>query len=122
MKKLLALVLAVLMVVSLTACGGNGGTTNEPTQAATGNETPTQPTEGLGSSVIEGEEAASYKEHINIALASQITTLDPGLVSNVQHYYLFNMVYNTLVFYDNNTKEFTGELATTYEWADDTYT
>lgn len=121
MKKLLALVLAVLMVVSLTACGGNGGATNEPSQAATGNETPTQPTEGLGSSVIEGEEAASYKEHINIALASQITTLDPGLISNVQHYYLFNMVYNTLVFYDNNTKEFTGELATTFEWADDTY-
>lgn len=121
MKKLLALVLAVLMLVSLAACG-DGGNTTEPTQDNSGNEPTQQTTEGLGSSVIEGEAAESYKEHINIALASQITTLDPGLISNVQHYYLFNMVYNTLVFYDNNTKEFTGELATTFEWADDTYT
>lgn len=116
MKKILAFVLAAVMILSLTACGGNNTPDNdEPAVEATKSGE-------LDSAVIEGVEAESYKEHINIALTSQITTLDPGLISNVQHYYLFNMVYNTLVFYDNNTKEFSGELATSWEWADDTYT
>lgn len=119
MKKLLALILAAVMILSLAACGGNDTPDTPDTPDTT--VAPKDPGK-LDSEVIQGSEAESYKEHINIALASQITTLDPGLISNVQHYYLFNMVYNTLVFYNNSTKEFTGELATTFEWADDTYT
>lgn len=117
MKKFLALVLAMLMVLSLAACGGNPSS-NEETPVT---PDPTKSGE-LQSQEFEVVEAEKYKEHINIALASQITTLDPGLVSNVQHYYLFNMVYNTLLHYDNNTKEISCELAASYEWADDTYT
>ena len=116
--KILAFVLAMLMVLSLAACGGT-----TPTEQAAGTPATdaTEPSE-LQSQEFEVVEAASYKEHVNIALASQITTLDPGLISNVQHYYLFNMVYNTLLHYDNNTKEISCELASSFEWADDTYT
>ena len=78
-------------------------------------------TQELTTTVVEGAEAASYQKQLNIALASQITTLDPGLVSNVQHYYLFNMVYDTLLFYDNSAKVLSGKLATSFAWADDTY-
>ena len=76
----------------------------------------------LSTMVVELKEADSYRKELSIALASQITTLDPGLISNVQHYYLFNMVYDTLLFYDNIKKELSGKLATSFEWADDTYT
>ena len=102
MKKTLALILSLVLLLTMGA-------------AALADDT-------LSSAVFPIPEADSYKESITVALASQITTLDPGSVSNVQHYYLFNMVYNTLLFYDNITKEFSGELATSWEWADDTYT
>ncbi len=119
MKKISALVLAAIMVLSLAACGKTA-TPNQSNHTA-GEDTTKSPE--LQSSVVEGgEEAEAYREHVNIALASQITTLDPGQISNVQHYYLFNMVYNTVLFYDNSTKEFHGELAESWAWADDTYT
>ena len=76
----------------------------------------------LKTTVVEGAQSDAYRPEINIALSQQMTTLDPGLVSNVQHYYLFNMVYDTLLSYDNSAKVLSGKLATTCEWADDTYT
>ena len=100
MKKWVSLILAMMMLCSAAAVWA----------------------EGLTTTVVQGAEAENYKKQIDIALASQITTLDPGLVSNVQHYYLFNMVYDTLLFYDNSTKELSGKLAKSFEWADDTYT
>jgi len=68
----------------------------------------------LSTMVVERKEADSYRKELSIALASQITTLDPGLISNVQHYYLFNMVYDTLLFYDNIKKELSGRLAASF--------
>ena len=123
MKKFLALTLAGLMLFSLVACGSGdspGGPSGGGENTADPQASPTS--SGLLSGVVEGNEADSYREHIDIALASQITTLNPGLVSNVQHYYLFNMVYNTLLYYDNSAKELSPELSTKCEWADDTYT
>lgn len=105
MKQWLALVLVLVMLL---------------TAAAYADGSPAS--QGLTTTVVEGAEADSYRKELSIALASQITTLDPGLVSNVQHYYLFNMVYDTLLFYDNTNKQLLGELATSFEWADDTYT
>lgn len=105
MKQWLALVL--ILVTLLTAAAYADG---DPTQ------------KGLTTTVVEGAEADSYRKELSIALTSQITTLDPGLVSNVQHYYLFNMVYDTLLFYDNTNKQLMGELATSFAWTDDTYT
>ncbi len=101
MKKRMAWMLALVMLLS--ACAFAEGT------------------QELTTTVVEGTEAANYQKQLNIALASQITTLDPGLVSNVQHYYLFNMVYDTLLFYDNTAKELSGKLATSFAWADDSY-
>lgn len=119
MKKRLSILLALLMLLSLAACGGK----KDPAPSAAAN-TPevTQRPDSLQTTVVEGAEAKEYRKHVDIALTQQITTLDPGLVSNVQHYYLFNMVYNTLLFYDNGTKELSGELAESCEWADDTHT
>lgn len=80
MKKISALVLAAIMVLSLAACGKTA-TPNQSNHTA-GEDTTKSPE--LQSSVVEGgEEAEAYREHVNIALASQITTLDPGQISNV---------------------------------------
>lgn len=131
MKKVLTLILAMLMLFTLVACGGspssndsgNDNPNNTQSNENNASDTPSTPSQdNLQTEVITGGEADSYREHIDVALASQVTTLDPGLVSNVQHYYLFNMVYNTLLFYDNSTKEFSPELATACDWVDDTYT
>ena len=102
MKKWMTLVLALVMAMTMVTCAAGE--------------------QDLTTTVVEGVEADSYRKELSIALASQITTLDPGLVSNVQHYYLFNMVYDTLLFYDNMSKELSGKLASSFEWADDTYT
>lgn len=117
MKRSLSFLLALLMLLSLAACGGR----KDPEPSAQV-KAPEESQGTLQSTVVEGTEAESYRKHVDIALTQQITTLDPGLISNVQHFYLFNMVYNTLLFYDNGTKEFSGELAESCEWADDTYT
>ena len=63
MKKWISLMLALVMALSLAAC-------------ASGEQ-------DLSTMVVERKEAESYKKEIAIALASQITTLDPGLISNV---------------------------------------
>ncbi len=118
MKRSLSFLLAMLMLLSLAACGGK----KDPAPPDDNGTSQPGPQDPLQSTVVQGTEADSYRKHIDIALTQQITTLDPGLVSNVQHYYLFNMVYNTLLFYDNSTKELSGELAETFAWADDTYT
>lgn len=106
--RIFSALLAGALLFSLTACGGNS--------ASSGSTGSTQ----SGSNAQSG--SGQYREHLTIAVNAQITMLDPQKINNVQSNQLFNMVYNTLVNYDTDTKEVLPELATSWEWTDDSYT
>jgi peptide/nickel transport system substrate-binding protein len=75
---------------------------------------PQQPTTGTPAAGV-----AKYKEHINIGIDSQITTIDPMLNNNNILNILFNMTHNTLIGYNFKTKEYEPELALSWKWVDD---
>ena len=78
MKKLLALLLAIAMVLSLTACFGIGGT-SDPTEA---------PTDGP-----DIPEEAKYGGHLDFCVYAKPTRLDPAKATGTWYYMYTNMVY-----------------------------
>ena len=78
MKKLLALLLAIAMVLSLTACFGLGGTT-DPTEA---------PTDGP-----DIPEEAKYGGHLDFCVYAKPTRLDPAKATGTWYYMYTNLVY-----------------------------
>ena len=112
MKKLLALILATVMLLSLVACGQtkpSGDATTESTEAITA------ATEGLKQEVTM-DATKTYKKEITMSTWAPISDIDPtaGLQNTVHKVYQ-NFVYNQLVYLDLNTGEFRGELAAEFK-------
>lgn len=127
MKRLFALLLALVMILSLAACGG---TTNAPAETPnTPNapaetpkeETPTEAMQDVTNLKVDFSaitEAASYKEEITIAENSAITSLDPHANWSYQTNQVYRMVYDTLLTYANG--EYGPRIATEWKWVDGT--
>lgn len=113
MKKLLALILATVMLLSLVACGqtnpSGGDTTTEPTEAITA------ATEGLKQDATM-DTTKTYKKEITMATWAPISDIDPhfGLTNTIHRVYQ-NFVYNQLLYLDLGTGEFRGELAAEFK-------
>ena len=123
MKRTLALILAVVMMMALAACGGdkptstpNNPTTSTPLQQGTGDINKDKDTP------VTTDPAVKYKEHVEIACTGLPTTLDPYQKTNNVHDTTFKLSHNQLIYYNYETAEFEPELAA--EWkteAADTY-
>lgn len=117
MKKVLSLMLACIMVLSLVACGGGNAGGNETTAPAQGN----QPTDA-GNAGNAGGSEVKYAESITIGLPQGLTFLDPHEGWTWADDTYWDRVFEGLVSYDGVTGEVKPWLAETAEWTDDTYT
>lgn len=127
MKRLFALLLALVMILSLAACGG---TTNAPAETPnTPNapaetpkeETPTEAMQDVTNLKVDFSaitEAAAYKEELVIAENSAITSLDPHANWTYQTNQVYRMVFDTLLTYSNG--EYGPRIATEWKWVDGT--
>ena len=127
MKKALSLILAVIMVMSLVACGGKNDTANNGGDKT--NTTDTQKpdtslaekdTSGTKVEATEKTEDATYAEEVTIAVG--VADLDPGETWNSERELYQRFVFDSLLYIDDVTGERTLTLAKTFEWTDDTCT
>lgn len=110
MKKALAFLLALTMVLSLAACGQASTTTDTPAIPTTEAE----PTEGTVGTAV------STKDTLNVGICVDPMNLDPN-DNNSQHIQrVKTQIYETLVARDTSGK-LTGGLAESWEWEDDTH-
>lgn len=118
MKKTLALILALVMVMALVACGGGGSTTSS-TGSSSEHKVGTDITDANQQGQTGPQEGVEYLEDLIIAMQGKTTTMDPQVVSNLHHDTLFKMSHNSLVNYNWNTKEMEPELAKEWSVSDD---
>jgi len=120
MKKTLALILALVMVMALVACGGGGSTTSS-TGSSSGTKSAIDAAganEGnAGQPDIKDD--VTYKKELVVGMSGKTTTMDPQVVSNLHHDTLFKMTHNSLVNYNWNTKVIEPELAKEWSVSDD---
>ena len=109
MKRLLALALATLMVLSLVACGGGGGTTSGATSGGA--------TSGTTSSGTT-EPAKEYKKEVVIGHNTAITTWDPYRNTTAMFVSMYNLVYDSLLWLNMDTAEIEPRLATSWEFSE----
>ena len=116
MKRLTALLMALIMVLSLTACGGSGETTQEP-------ETPA-PVETQNEEIanVEVEQASAQAEKITVQIAKLddfgpfIGTFGDGLESNGS---IMLEIYQTLASRNNFGEELKNVLMESYVMVDE---
>lgn len=119
MKKTLALILALAMIVALVACGGGGSTTSstgsssEPKQAGTATDA------NKDAGKVEIKDDVKYKKNLVVGMSGKTTTMDPYVVMNQHHDTLFKMTHNSLCFYNPDTGVMEPELATEWSVSDD---
>ena len=118
MKKLLSLLLALVMVLSLAACGGSQDTTTAPNQSAGTTEAakPTQPP--VNTETVAPD--TKYAKEITIAYHASEINLEPTNGWNATHNMVKDMIFEGLMEYHLDTGEITNCLATTCEITDDT--
>ncbi|WP_091499663.1 ABC transporter substrate-binding protein [Amphibacillus marinus] len=95
------LVLFLVLVTVLVACGTNEDSTEEGTEEEPNQETPTS-----GGNLI-------------IGLSSNAATLDPTLYTGVYESQIMRSIADTLIVYDQDLQSFVPSLATDWEAADD---
>ena len=113
-----ALMAMAVMAGSLTGCGGNKNAPAETGSASSGTAAEGNSGGAAGSSEINAAKPAegmALKEDIVIGMQSKHTTVDAMDASNTQHNYMYRMVYDTPVHFNNTTKELEPSLAE--EWS-----
>ncbi len=116
MKKALALVLAAMMVLSLVACGEKTPSTAASTEAP--KESTSQEMTGIQISTQEtSDKEPEYAKEVTLALS--LADLDPGVAWNATRESYQRFVFDTLIYYDDNTGDVTMQLAKTCEWANE---
>ena len=92
MKKLLALLLVIVMIISMTACVQTNDPTKtptNPTNTTTGSQgDPTDPTQDPAAL-----EAAKYGGHLDFCVYAKPTRLDPAKATGTWYYMYTNLVY-----------------------------
>ena len=107
MKKLLALLLAVVMIVGLmAACNGNGDDTkpSADTQATQGGSADTQPQATDPATEPTREHEERYGGHFNGYSAASINGLDPMNKTGIWHYHWTTLVYEPALTRDTDNQ------------------
>lgn len=120
MKRLLSLLLAVMMILSLVACGGDNSSNSTPSGGDTGTSTTTPPATG-GDTSGDTADAAGTKSPDNdfvIAIPNDATHLDPHVSSNGYSNQITNAMYECLLAFNEET-EVVPMLATEWSVSDD---
>lgn len=118
LKKIAAFTLAATM---LAGCSGSTTSTTATTAAQKAEATATEAAGATVETTAAPMADVDYKEHVVIGTHQSIDGVDPhgtGATKVVPQSY-FMSVYNTLISLDENTLEFSPELATEWEWKDD---
>jgi len=116
MKKLLALILALVMCFSLVACGGDkkdDEAANSPAESAK----PSSSQSTLGnnqSQITEADKTVKYEEWVWGHYGSDLDTADPYGSTSAQHQMFTNMTFDVVTYVDADTGELMPELA--YKW------
>ena len=121
MKRTLALILALIMMMALVACGGDKPTSSTPSNPTTSEPKQADKVEDINKDVgkVEIKEDVKYKKNLVIGLSGKTTTMDPYVVMNQHHDTLFKMTHNSLCYYDFEKGEIVPELATEWSVSDD---
>ena len=113
------LMAAAMMAGTLAGCSGGNNASAGGSEAA---GSAAAGSEAAGGAAASGEvnakapaEGMALKEDIVIGMQSKHTTIDHMEASNTQHNYMWRMIYDTLVHFNNETKELEPYLAT--EWS-----
>ncbi len=123
--RMAAIVMAAAMLTgSLAGCSSQSGSSETPAGANEAGTTQAAAAENGGEEAESGSfnpktpaEGLALKEDIVIGMKSKHTTIDQMEASNTQHNYMWRMIYDTLVHFNNETKELEPQLAT--EWSTD---
>lgn len=113
MKKLIAMLLALVMVLSLAACGAFDAPAVEETKPVIENS------DNLTKETAPVEPEVKFKDRIVIATNVAVGHLEIHRASTGE-LIMYNMTHNTLVGYDFDTQQAIPELATEWEWVSDT--
>ena len=120
MKKALALILAVVMALSLVACGGTGNSPSSNPPSNSDNSTPpAQESADLNKDAVEG---ISDDAVLRVAIDGEPDSLFPAYQQNKADNRVNSSMFNYLVEWDDEAKQSKPSVATEWEWLDDTYT
>ena len=108
MKRVFALILALVLTMALVACGGDKTTTGTPDSSTTKPSEVTPPAADV-----------KYEEKVVIGQNAKTTTTVPQNQSNIAHRMMFALTHNTLVGYAEKAGELTPELAKSWTVSDD---
>ncbi len=117
MKKLLLFVLALTLCFAMAACSQSPKAETETETSAAA-----EVSDSSESNASADAEAPAYKDHVTIALNYQLSGIDPNTFRSTATGLLNKMVFDTLLNYNYETKEIESELATAWEWTDDSVT
>ena len=112
MKKALSLSLALLMLLSLAACGGNDKAANDAGTTSTGDAAASGKTESADKAA--GGEP-ELKERVVLGMNSILEAKDPHSNVVVANSFVYNMTHNVLISWNADTKAFDPELAESWE-------
>ena len=101
--RILAATLALAAMLSLAACGGNGGSSNG----------------GNGTDANGDGAATSYKDTLTWAQGADVTSLDPHQGKETPAVEVTCQIFDTLVVVDPETNEIKGQIAESWEQPDD---
>lgn len=99
MKRVLTFLLAAVMLLSLAACGGNGGTNAPANNTPSGNAPASNPEPSTG----DPAPASSGTKDFVVAMQADTTSLDPHIGSNGNSNQVLNEMYETLLTFDADT-------------------
>lgn len=119
-KKLTAIVLTIVMVLSLAACGGSNTSTTKSDDASKNSDKNTNAAaepENSGLTVAKG----TSDETLHVACDGEPTSIFPNYVTNKTSNRVDSCMFDTLVRWDDVNKTAVPSLATKWEWIDDTH-
>jgi len=114
MKKLLSLVLALLMVLGMAACGGS-----KPAESAAPAAPAAPAASGEAAPAAPAAPVENWKKEVVLTAQSKFTKIDPQSETNFQHTRLYQLVYDRLLYLDTVTQEIEPMLATEWTMSDD---
>lgn len=111
MKRTISLMLALMLIVGLVACGGSGTTSQTPAGSSSAGMTDIKDVQ----TDTKVDETKTYKKDIKVALIGGLAVFNPQARMDNVHDTCYKMTYNQLVNLNYETAEMEPELAESWE-------